>query len=102
MIRYNDAAPNLADRIVRMVEKQQDHRMEMESLVITSQQKQGAFGQIIGAGLVVLLIAAGCFTAYIGAQGVAGTIFATTILGVAGLYGIGKVVQKKDLQRKNK
>ena len=43
--RYDQVIPNGADRIMAMAEAQSKHRMEMEALVLTSQQQQSARGQ---------------------------------------------------------
>jgi uncharacterized membrane protein len=100
LIRYNDAAPNAADRILAMAEKQQEHRIRLETNTIGSQQKQSARGQIIGGLLAALLIGAGTWLAGTGHDTVAGVVFGTTVIGLAGLFVAGRYIQKKDLGSK--
>ena len=48
LIQYDSVIPNGADRIMAMAEKQQDHRINIETKVIISQNKQSGLGQIFG------------------------------------------------------
>src|SRR5438876_1426484 len=57
---YNQIIPNGADRILKMAEAQSAHRIEIEKLVIGSQQKQSSRGQHYA--LVVALVAIGLAT----------------------------------------
>src|SRR5580658_8735876 len=59
LIQYNQAVPNGADRIMTMAERQSAHRIEIESLVIRSQQIQSARGQVFGLVIGLFGISAG-------------------------------------------
>lgn len=96
---YNDLVPDAAERILRMAEKQSEHRMELERKVIAEQQRQSARGQKIAAVLSVLLIVAAVYAIYEGAYKIAGTIFAVTLIMVVGMFvGQGRI--RKDLRDK--
>src|SRR5208283_2804135 len=45
---YNGIIPNGADRIMKMAEAQSNHRIQIETCVVTSQQKLEARGQSYG------------------------------------------------------
>ncbi len=100
LLRYNEATPDAADRIITLAEKQQNHRIEMETHVIRCQQVQSARGQVIGGLLSSFLIGSGTWLAVTGHDAVAGVVFGTTVIGLAALFVIGKVVQRNDLNRK--
>jgi uncharacterized membrane protein len=57
---YNQIIPNGADRIMKMAEDQSNHRMGIEKIVITSQQRQGFCGQLFG--LIIGLVGLGLAT----------------------------------------
>lgn len=56
---YNLIIPNGADRIMTMAEKQSEHRMKLETKLITGQQNQSNLGQILACiiGITALLVA---------------------------------------------
>ncbi len=90
LIQYNSVIPNGADRIMKMAEKQQDHRMSMESKVIESQNKQSGLGQLFG--LIIGLVGIGCgtFLAYSGETTVGGIIAGGTVVSLVSVFVIGK------------
>lgn len=65
LIKYNSVIPNGADRIMKMAENQQSHRMNMENKVITSQSSQSKLGQIFGLIIGLVGIGSGTFLAAI-------------------------------------
>jgi uncharacterized membrane protein len=48
LAKYDEVLPGLADRIVRMAEKQGDHRISLESKVISGNVRAQTLGQIFG------------------------------------------------------
>lgn len=48
---YADVVPDAPERILRMAEKEQDHRIETETRIIRSNDGAGKRGQWLGAGL---------------------------------------------------
>jgi uncharacterized membrane protein len=60
LIKYDTVIPNGADRIMKMAENQQSHRIMLENKVVTSQSVQSKIGQIFG--LIIGLVGIGCGT----------------------------------------
>lgn len=96
LIQYNSVIPEGADRIMRMAEKQQEHRMNLENSVISSQSKQSNLGQWFG--LIIGLVGIGCgtFLAYCGETTVGGIIAGGTVVSLVSVFVIGKRTQKSD------
>lgn len=97
LIKYNTVIPNGADRIMKMAENQQNHRMALESSVIKSQNNQSKLGQIFG--LIIGLVGIGCgtFLAYNGEPTVGGIIAGGTVVSLVSVFVIGKTLQRKSL-----
>ncbi len=55
---YNDIIPDGAERILRMAEKQSDHRIELEKTVINRELNQSGRGQNYAVFIVVLVLIA--------------------------------------------
>ncbi len=97
LIQYDSVIPNGADRIMKMAENQQKHRISIESKVIKSQSSQSKLGQIFG--LIVGLVGIGCGT-YLAANGeptVGGIIAGGTVVSLVSVFVIGKAIQRKNI-----
>jgi len=73
--KYNEILPGLADRLVRMAEKQEDHRHALERSAVKAEITRGYIGQ--ASGLIVALtgLAIGGWLLYRD-KPVAGSLFA--------------------------
>lgn len=97
---YSVIIPDGADRIMKMAEKQSDHRMRMEDKVISGQMLQSNLGQILA--FLIGLSALGSATYCI----ISGFELAGGILGIGGLTGLvtafiqGRSQQIKNLEEK--
>jgi uncharacterized membrane protein len=97
---YSNLIPNGAERVMRMAEKQSEHRMKMEEKVITGQLSQSNTGQILAflIGLAALGASAYCI--------VSGYEWAGAAVGVGGITGLvtafikGRSAQERDLSEK--
>jgi uncharacterized membrane protein len=100
LAKYNDAFPNGAQHIFNMAKDQSAHRMDLEKSTIKEQQRQGSNGQIYGLiiGVLGLLIAGVC--AYTGHDAVGGIIGGIDLVGLVGIFVLGKYKQSKDLEDK--
>ena len=98
LIKYDSVIPNGADRIMKMAENQQTHRMSLENKVVTSQSKQSKLGQIFG--LIIGLVGIGCgtFLAATGEPTVGGIIAGGTVVSLVSVFVIGKSIQRKSLE----
>ena len=95
LIQYDSVIPNGADRIMAMAEKQQDHRINIETKVIISQNKQSGLGQIFGLIIGIFGISCGTFLAYSGVTTVGGIIAGGTVVSLVSVFVIGKTRQRK-------
>jgi len=91
LIRYNDAAPNAADRIIKMAEEQLEHRRMLETTALKVQARNSTLGVVFGFILGMTTILCGTALSWHGSQ-LAG--FASVLLGLASLVGVF-VYQKK-------
>lgn len=66
LAKYNDALPNGAERIVAMAEKQQDHRISLESFMAKEMTSRSKTGLYLGFFLALLVILGGIFLIYSG------------------------------------
>lgn len=73
LIRYNEAVPGAAERIIAMAEEQSTHRMALENRVVDADIRRSNLGLIAGV-VVALGFGAGSFVAIIAGQPVAGAI----------------------------
>ena len=95
LIQYNSVIPNGADRIMKMAEKQQEHRMAIESKVITSQSLQSKLGQIFGLIIGLVGIISGTYLATMGETTVGGIIAGGTVVSLVSVFVLGKRSQRK-------
>ncbi|MBR2124529.1 MAG: DUF2335 domain-containing protein [Acetobacter sp.] len=61
LLRYNDAVPNAADRIIRMAETQLEHRIQIEKLAIRTQARNSTLGIISGFLIGMTIVFCGTF-----------------------------------------
>lgn len=103
LARYEEIQPGAADRILKMAEKQQDHRMALETKAIGGQVDQSKRGQIFGFIAIFLCIGAAIFFAVVcNMTKFAATFLTVTMVILVGLFLTGKNVMKKDLEDKSK
>ena len=98
--RYGEVLSDAPDRILRMAERQSEHRMELEKTVIRRQLNQSGIGQVFA-----LLISAGglgmCGWLAINYHDwVAGIVGGTTVVGLVSAFLYGKKRQREDLDSK--
>jgi uncharacterized membrane protein len=100
LMGYNSAFPDGANRLFSLVEDQSRHRQGLETTMIGGQLSLARTGQWIAAVLVLVLIGCGTFLAIKDHGTVAGTIFSTTVIGLAGTFIYGQQSQKRNLDKK--
>lgn len=88
--KYESVTNGAADRIIKMAEKQLDHRIDMEKRLV----KQGGRGQCFGFILALILLGIGTYALIIGAKTIALIIFACTIIEVLIIFVVGKIRMK--------
>jgi len=85
---------------MKMAESQSDHRQKLETATIISQNKQSERGQLFAFILATALIVVGLLAFLTHHDGVAMTIFGTTIIGLVTVFVVGRRSQRVDLDRK--
>lgn len=90
LTQYNLVIPNGAERIMIMAEKQQEHRMSLETKAISSQLKQSGMGQNFGFALSLSIIVASVYLASIGHETTACVLGGATIVSLAIIFVLGK------------
>lgn len=93
LIKYNSVIPNGADRIMKMAENQQEHRMHIEKKVISEQSSQSKLGQWFGLIIGIVGIGCGTFLAHSGETTVGGIIAGGTVVSLVSVFVIGKKIQ---------
>ena len=97
---YNRMIPEGANRVMTMAEKQLDHRIEIEKVAVKSQQKQGSRGQVFAFIIAILAILASVYLSAIGHPFTGGVLGGSTVVSLVAMFITGKVLQRKDLQKK--
>lgn len=88
--QYEDVVPGSADRLIRLTEKQTDHRIDMERTIVKGRVGLSVRGQVMA---FVLSVFFGVIALWLGLEGhdrLAGTIAVTTIIGLAVVFVLGK------------
>ena len=91
LAEYDRLIPQGADRLMRLLEPQTQHRHTQETRIVSSQTSLPVRGQIIGTCLCVFFGAIGWHLAFTGHDWVAGVLFGTTILGLVTIFVLGRV-----------
>lgn len=90
MARYGELIEDGPNRLMRLLEKQTDHRIQMESQLVGTRVSTTKHGQYFAAGLSAFF---GIIALVLGISGhdwLAGTICVTTIIGLATVFVLGK------------
>lgn len=66
--QFNQIVPGGAERIFLLVEREQAHRLDMDSIALNAMVKDTRRGQWLGASIAILAIIAAVFSVYIGAH----------------------------------
>jgi uncharacterized membrane protein len=99
LIKYNEALPSAAERIVAMAESQLKHRQGLETKVIDSNCKAQQRGPIYGLIVCLAAIGGGVYLIHSG-QSVAGLVsIIGAIGGVTIVFITGKVMQQNQLRQ---
>lgn len=98
---YENILSGSADRILKMAETQQAHRIELEKKSIESQLKYNKRGQIFGFVIFILGILLSVFFALADMKIFAGTFATITVVTIIALFIGGKRAIKKDLEKKS-
>jgi uncharacterized membrane protein len=88
--KYEEVCPGSPERILKIAEKQIDHRIKIESTIVNRRTLQNLMGQFIGALLVLFLGWIAFRMAMQGYTTLAGVILSTTIISLSVIFVLGK------------
>ena len=85
LIQYNNAVPNAADRILKMTERQLEHRIRCEELIVKTLTRNDTYGLICGFVMGMTTVICGTLLAW---HGSSLTGFGLCIAGIGTLIGV--------------
>ena len=91
-LKYEKALPGAMDRILKLTEKQVDHRIEQEKTELKFESR----GQIIGAMLVAMFGILSFLLAMFGHENVAIGLGVTTVVSLAVIFVLNKMPANKE------
>lgn len=94
LVQYNDVIPNGADRIMIMAEKEQDHRVSLQSKMVNDQNSESKLGQIFGFIIGLVGVGCGTYLAATGHEAVGGIIAGGTVVSLVTVFVVGKKLQE--------
>jgi uncharacterized membrane protein len=100
LIKYNEAVPGGAERIIAMAERQSEHRQELEKKVIETNCATQRTGPVYGFIICMTAILGGIYLIRVGKspEGL-GSIIAA-LVSLATVFIVGRVKQQKELREK--
>jgi uncharacterized membrane protein len=98
LLKYNEALPNAAERIVAMAESQLKHRQTLERQVIDSNCKAQQRGPIYGLIVCLSAIGSGVYLIHSGQSAAGLAAIITALAGLAVVFITGKAMQQKQLR----
>src|ERR1044072_4538655 len=89
LIRYNDAVPNAADRIIAMAENQSAHRIRMESQYQGNDHVRSIIGTVTGL-IVAMAFLGGSVLLVMNGHGIEGTVLGSVdLIGLVSVFVYG-------------
>lgn len=93
---YEEISPGFAERLMAMMEQQQEHRHQLEELTVRGSERRATWGLAIGAGVVVLVLAAAFTLSLLGHQTVAAVLGSLDIVSLAAVFVVGRREQRTE------
>lgn len=87
--KYEAVCPGAANRIIRMAEKQAEHRQEIEKLVVSSGVRNSHMGIISAFVLALVILICGVFCILQGHDWAGTVIVGIDIVGLCGVFVYG-------------
>ena len=100
--QYNNIVPSAAERIIRMAEKQSDHRMALENRVVSSNLVKSYLGMIAGTSIAIFGLYIAKEIAINGNPATAGIIAALDLGGLVWVAVTNTKSQRKELEKRQK
>lgn len=97
---YARVIPGGAERLIGLIEKQVEHRIQLENIVVPEQVRQSRQGQWLGFIVACIAFVVSIVFLFMGQANWAGWIATSTSLGMAAIFVTGKVLGMSSLQKK--
>ena len=98
--QYNSVVPDAAQRIIRMAEKQSDHRMDLERKVVNSNVVKSYFGMVLATIIAIYGLYIAKEISINGNPWAAGIIAALDLGGLISVAIYNGLVQKKEREKR--
>jgi uncharacterized membrane protein len=99
---YEDVLPGSADRILRMAERQQEHRQELESVTVREAANRSWWGLRLGFTITVLVVAVGAAGILTGRSLAGFGVILADLAVLAGVFAYGRDQQRKERVEKQR
>ena len=86
---YESVIPGAANRILKMAERQSDHRMQMDKMVISDGSRRSYLGLVAGFFLSAMVIAGGIYLIATGHDWAGASLVGLNLAGLAGVFVYG-------------
>ena len=94
LAQYNELIPHGAERIMKMAEKQSEHRISIEDTVIISREFQSKRGQVFAFIIAFVFAIVGCYSINRGYPWPAGIAWGATLVSLVSTFIGGKKDQR--------
>jgi uncharacterized membrane protein len=98
---FDQVVPGAAERIMRMAEKQQDHRIRLESKVITSDTYRSWAGLGLAGFLGFIIVGCGSYLIFQGHDTAGATIITSTLIGLVTTFVHGTRSRRQERETKD-
>ncbi|WP_366518195.1 DUF2335 domain-containing protein [uncultured Mucilaginibacter sp.] len=98
---YKEIYPESVQIIFDVFKNQSNHRIAMETRVVTSQQKQSAWGQNYAFIIAMFVFAGSMFLIYLGHEVSGGILGSVDLVSLVTVFILGRFYQANNLQSKN-
>lgn len=100
LVKYNEAFPGCAERIVAMAERQATHRQGIEDRAIRSNNVREIIGQVFGLIVSLTAILGGVYLVMHDKSAAGLTSIIGTVVALVSVFVYGKHRQRKELEQK--
>jgi uncharacterized membrane protein len=100
LLKYNEAIPNGAERILAMAEKQALHRQSLEAKVIDGDIKRSYWGLAAGFVVTVSALSASTWLIYSGHDVAGASLFGASLVTIVIAFISGASLRKKERESK--
>lgn len=97
--QFERASPGAADRILNMAEREEEHRQDLERIVVRSEIKARNQGQFLGFLIAAITLVGGIWLVYEGKDWPGLVAILTPLVGLVGIFGYAQ--GKEDEEHKS-